>query len=281
MNLLPATNILALSNPIKLEYFSGWVALGIFVACAIPIVLLGMRSLSGLGPIRKWVAIGARLLVLLLFVLILGGIRWQRQNKIVEVMAIRDVSQSTMEVRDYPGKSLQQSIDDTLQTATKAPDKQPDDRIGQVSFSNTPQIDDVPNITLRQDTHAIRAAGNGTDAAAAIQLALATMSKDAMHRLVLFWDGNATAGNIDEAVSAAASQHVPIDVFPLKYDIQHEVMVDHFIAPTWKRENEPFTLDVYLKSTNALPVQGKLSVLHNDAPMDLDASTPGVQATRI
>ncbi len=273
--------ILAFANPIKLEYFSGWLALGIFVACAIPIVLLGMRSLSGLGPVRKWVAIVARLLVLLLFVLIIGGIRWQRQNKIVEVMAIRDVSQSTMEVHDYPGKSLQQSIDDELQTATKAPDKEPDDRIGQVSFSNTPQIDDVPNITLRQDTHAIRAAGNGTDAAAAIQLALATMSKDAMHRLLLFWDGNATAGNIDEAVAAAASQHVPIDVFPLRYDIQHEVMVDHFVAPTWKRENEPFTLDVYLKSTNALPVQGKLSVLHNDAPMDLDASTPGVQATRI
>jgi uncharacterized membrane protein len=281
MMLISTTSLLAFANPIKLEYFSGWIALGIFVACAIPIVLLGMRSLSGLGPVRKWVAIGARLLVLFLFVLILGGIRWQRQNKIVEVMAIRDVSQSTMEVRDYPGKSLQQSIDDTLQTATKASDKQPDDRIGQVSFSNTPQIDDVPNITLRQDTHAIRAAGNGTDAAAAIQLALATMSKDAMHRLVLFWDGNATAGNIDEAVSAAASQHVPIDVFPLKYDIQHEVMVDHFIAPTWKRENEPFSLDVYLKSTNALPVQGKLSVLHNDAPMDLDANTPGVQATRI
>lgn len=274
------SSLLAFANPIKLEYFSWWVALAIFAGCAVPIVLLGMRSLSGLGPVRKWVAIAARLLVVLLFVLIIAGIRWQRQNKIVEVMAIRDVSQSTMQDRDYPGKSLQQSIDETLGQAAKAPDKQADDRIGQVSFSNTPQIDSVPNILLQQDTHAIRAAGNGTDAAAAIQLALATMGKDAMHRLVLFWDGNATNGNIDEAIGAAAAQHVPIDVFPLKYDIQHEVMLDHFVAPTWKRENEPFTLDVYLKSTNALPVTGKLSVLHNDAPMDLDPNTADVQATR-
>ena len=28
---------------------------------------------------------------------------------------------------------------------------------------------------------------------------------------------------------------------PLSYDVQNEVLVDRFVAPTWKRENEPFT----------------------------------------
>ena len=56
-----------------------------------------------------------------------------------------------------------------------------------------------------------------------------------MHRLLVMWDGNATAGDTDGAVSAAAAQHVPIDVMPLHYDVSNEVMVDRFVAPTWKR----------------------------------------------
>ena len=69
---------------------------------------------------------------------------------------------------------------------------------------------------LQLDTRAIREAGNGTDAAAAIQLALATMGKDAMHRLLLIWDGNQTTGDLEAADRAAVGQHVPIDVMPLR-----------------------------------------------------------------
>src|SRR6476646_11941072 len=86
---------LAWTSPIHLEYFRWWTASLLFLALAAPIVLLGMRSLSGLGPVRKWVAIGTRLAVLLLFILILGGIRWVRKHKNVEVIALRDVSDST------------------------------------------------------------------------------------------------------------------------------------------------------------------------------------------
>ncbi len=75
---------------------------------AIPILFLGMRSLNGLGPVRKWVAIVVRLLVLACFILIIGGIRFQRTHKDVEVMVVRDISISTRQVRSYPGQSLQQ-----------------------------------------------------------------------------------------------------------------------------------------------------------------------------
>src|SRR5215210_452290 len=58
---------LAWTAPIHLEYFRWYTAVLLFVVLGAPIVLLGMRSLSGLGPVRKWVAIGTRLGVLLLF----------------------------------------------------------------------------------------------------------------------------------------------------------------------------------------------------------------------
>jgi hypothetical protein len=270
---------LALASPIQLEYLTPWMAAGLFAALAVSIVFLGIRSLNGLGPVRKWVAIGLRLAVLLLFVLILSGIRWQRMHKDLEVLVLRDTSRSTAQVKDYPGKSLQLSIEDFIKQVAEK-NKPKADRVGVIGFSNAATIDAMPNTYIALDARAIREPGDGTDISAAIQLALATASKDAMHRLVLFTDGNATTGNLDAALNLAAAQHVQIDVVPLRYDVKSEVVMDRFVAPTWKRENEPFTLDVILRSTNAGPVGGKLTVLHQGVPMDLDPNTPGVQPTR-
>ncbi len=70
---------LAFTWPIRLQYFSGLAALALFAALGTVVVLLGMWSMAGMGPGRKWTAIGVRLAVLLLFILILGGVRWQKQ----------------------------------------------------------------------------------------------------------------------------------------------------------------------------------------------------------
>ena len=266
--------------PISLEYLSWPQALALFAALAVPIAWLGVRSLAGLGPVRRWVALAARLLVLALMVLVLGGARWQKVNRIVEVIVLRDVSESTLNVRSFPGRSLQESVEAYLRAATESKGKRGDDRIGVVSFDSSALIDAVPNSQLALDARPMRDGGTGTDVASAIQLGLATLGKDAMHRLLLVWDGNANQGDLDSALAAAAAAGVPIDVMPLKYDVQNEVLLDRFVAPTWKRENEPFTLDVILRSTNAMPVTGKLTVLHQGVPMDLDEAAAGTQTTR-
>lgn len=275
--------MVSLSSPIELSHFAGWQALGLFALLATPIVWLGMRSLAGLGPTRKWVAIGVRLAVVLLLVLILGGITWTRQAKDVHVMVLRDVSESTEQVRDFPGPSLDESVNEFLRQASAEGDtteKRGSDRIGVISFAERAYVDSVADTRLRLDTRAIREGGNGTDVASAIQLGLATLHKDAMHRLVLFWDGNQTTGDLEAALSAAVAARVPIDVMPLTYDIKNEVLVDRFIAPTWKRENEPFTIEVHLTSTNPANTTGRLTVTHQGRPMDLDDVAEGVQPTR-
>ena len=98
----------ALTSPITLEYLLWWQAALLFGVLGLIILLLGMRSMNGLGPVRKWVAIGIRLAVLLVFILIIGGARWQRQNKDLEVIVLRDVSESTAQVREFPRKTLQE-----------------------------------------------------------------------------------------------------------------------------------------------------------------------------
>src|SRR5437868_2006100 len=274
--------------PIRLEYLSGWTAALVYIAFAVPIVLLGVWSLNGLGSVRKWVVIGVRLAVLLLFVLLIGGMRWQRQHKDLEIYAIVDVSRSaTTYVKDFPksSKNLRQAIDDYLVGANKDPTKKPDDRVGVIRFADRALIEVMPTKDLKFDTHPIPEHSSGTDAASAIQLALASLSKEAMHRLLLVWDGNQTVGDVDSAISAAAAQHVQIDVMPLHYDVKDAAMIERFIAPTWKRENEPFTIVIILRSTNTVSVTGRLSVTHETAdaktPLDMDQSKPGSTERRV
>ncbi len=258
---------------------SSLTAVGLFALLSAPVVLLGLRSLNGVGSVRRRVIIALRLLVTAVLVLILAGLRWQRTSHDLEVMVLRDISLSTSEATDYPGKDLTASLDDYLATAANVKEKPADDRIGEISFQQDARIDALPNTHLSLGTGSIRDAGTNTDIAAAIDLGLATLHKDAMHRMVLISDGNPTIGDTDAAVAQAVAQHVPIDVMPLHYDVQHEVLMDRFVAPTWKRQNEPFTLYVYLKSTNDFPVTGKLTVLHQGTLMDLDLTKPGVQPT--
>src|SRR5215208_6277360 len=208
---------LGFTSPLVLEYMSGLAALGLFALLALPIVLLGMRSLNGLGPVRKWVAIGVRLAVLLIFVLIVGGARWQRQNKDMEVIVLRDVSESTAQVKEFPRKTLQESADEWLRYVSDDRNGKPKlDRLGVVAFHDQATIDAMPNIRPALDARPIREVGAGTNIASAIQLALATFSKDAMHRMLLMSDGNATMGDWEAAVNAAVAAGVQIDVAPLR-----------------------------------------------------------------
>src|SRR6476661_8810635 len=92
---IPITTVLGIAWPFSLEYFSGLQALGIFALLSIPFVALGLHSLAGLGVVRKWVVLSLRLAVLALIVLILGGLRWQRIHHDLEVMVLRDISEST------------------------------------------------------------------------------------------------------------------------------------------------------------------------------------------
>src|SRR5258706_6507279 len=261
--------LLPLGFLIDLEYMPGWKAALIFGALAMPIILLGMRSLAGMGPVRKWVAIVLRLLVLLMLVLILAGARWNRLHKDVQLMVVRDNSQSTMHVRGYPGRNLDESIEDYLRVAADPKHKiHRDDRIGVISFDRTPLIDSMPNTTLLLDARAIRDKGNSTDMASAIQLALATFQKDAMRRILLISDGNQTARDLESALTAAASQNVPIDVMKLSYSVDNEVLIDRLAAPSWKRESDAFDIFVSLISTNTEPVTGTLTVLEESQRLD-------------
>lgn len=252
---------------VRFEHLSYVQAALLFGVPAAIFVLLSLRSLAGLGPVRRYVALGLRLLLLAALVLIVAGLRVERSAKDVEVIVVKDISLSTARVNDFPGPSLSSSIDKLVADVAKT--KQPGDRIGVVSFAQQALIEAMPSKAMGSSASAVRDVAGGTDIGAAIQLALATTGDGAMRRLVLVTDGNNTTGDLDSAITLARSQKIPIDVVPLNYDAKNEVLLDRLTTPTWRRENEPFTMDIVLRSTNPGVTAGKLTVLHQGTPMEI------------
>ena len=270
---------------IRLDYLSLPALAAMFLALGAFIVATGSFSLTGMSPLRRWVAISIRLVVLLLFLLLIAGAQWERQNKNLEVMVVRDISLSTENVRDFPGKTLQSSLDHWMMSASRDTRKLPGDLTGTISFNERPLIDVMFTDSLDLDGRSIRDRGTGTDVSAAMNLALASFGNDTMRRIVLAWDGTSTTGDLDAALSAAASAHVPVDVFPLNFDVPNVVLIDRFIAPTWKREKDPFTVDVILRNTSKAPQTGTVTITRNSEKLEERHVTlkpgPNVQHVRV
>jgi hypothetical protein len=71
----------------------------------------------------------------------------------VDVMVLRDISDSTSLVRDFPQgqKTLQAAVDEYLRQVAADSDnqhKQKDDKIGIISFAGSSLIDAMPNTQL-------------------------------------------------------------------------------------------------------------------------------------
>src|SRR4051812_11399097 len=132
--------ILAVHWPIQLEYWHWGYAAAFGVAAAI-VILLGMRSLAGLGPARKWVAISARLVVLLLLFLIVSGIRWTKQHEDLELLVVRDISGSTRQFTNFTGPSLDETFKAYLKEMTARQKKPPKDAVGEIVFDQAALID--------------------------------------------------------------------------------------------------------------------------------------------
>lgn len=257
---------------VELEYL-GWAELlGAFVVLGGLVVVLARGAMAGMSRRRRWAAVGLRLTLLAVLLMVLGGLRVERRGRDVEVVVVRDVSLSTVRVRDFPradpSDSVQAAVERLIAEAVAA-HKPPTDRVGLISFALQPFIESMPGPRLGQSAQVIRDVSAGTDIAAALMLATAAFSDGAMRRVVLITDGNATAGDLDRALAQLAALKIPVDVVPLRYRSMGEVLLERMTTPTWRRENEPFTLDLVFRSTAATPVTGRLTVLHQGVPMVL------------
>ncbi len=228
---------------------------------------MGRKSLAGLGPVTRWVALAARLVVICLLAGAMAEPQWRTEARDVSVTVIIDASES------IPA-DIQKQVDRYVEETSAAGRERPTDRLGVITIAKDSFVQSLPSDKTDHVERQHIGAVDGTNIDAGARLAMAVFPPDAANRMVIISDGNETSGSVLRAAEAAKAAGVPIDVLPLTYDYASEVLVDRLIAPSTARMGENVSLRVVLQSTK--PARGRLSILMNGEQVDLDPDSPAL-----
>lgn len=254
---------------------------------ALPFFALGAWSLQQLEPPRRWSAVYLRLLLLFMAVVLLAGFRTVQRHDELTVVALIDTSDSVLRFASAPGGATDAAGQPlTIRSWTEqhvlaaAQGGRVGDAFGVQVFDGRPTVIRRPALGAPEfpDT-VVEQPYDGTNAQRAIESGMAAkLSADSALRLVLASDGNFTDGNVMDAARAAAAAGIPIDVLPLEYAIENEVMVEGVYVPTEAREGQTVPIEVVLRGTAAVPgyIQLRHRVGQNNMLVDLNGpDTPG------
>jgi uncharacterized membrane protein len=249
----------------------------------IPVIFyLSYRSLAGLGPVRRWMAIGLRSALILFLTLALAEVRIRHQNENITVLFLVDRSLSIPQEYDPADdpesprvdrreERIERFINDVVQF--RGPEHKYD-RAGLILFGRRPRLEfppsSAPSFNFRFRDASSNIDGNYTDIAAALKLALASFPEGTGKRIVLLSDGNENLGNALEQARIAKQNGAQIDVVPLAsaYRNENEVLVERVEAPPKTEMGSRVPIRVLLRSYHPRTVFGTLK---------LDQITDGVR----
>ncbi|MFH1717869.1 MAG: glutamine amidotransferase [Planctomycetota bacterium] len=229
------------------------------------IVWLGLRSLAALGPVRQVFAIILRCLIVAILIALLARPMLTKKSQRLTVISVIDRSQSIP-------IGLQQASMDYLAAALAH--KVPRDQLAVVDVAEAASISKLPSgdVTIRQRNTTLN--GQQSKLADGIQMAMAIAPPDTAVRILLVSEGNETAGDLKEAARIAAANGIPIDVLPLRYEYDNEVIFNRLAAPSAARSGQTVSLRFVLNSTTQ--TRGKLLLNLNGEPVDLAPDSPDI-----
>lgn len=240
----------------------GWL---ILILLVLPAYLMARRSIGGLSPLKTHITFALRAIVITLLAMALARPAWQQRGEGLSVILLVDRS------RSIP-LQLQRAAEEYLQAAVEV-ERDPQDRLGVITFANNATITQLPERTGRLEVSGELGELSGTNLAEAVRLALAVLPKDTASRLVLVSDGNETVDSVMTAAEAAKANNIPIDILELRYTHEREVIFDRLVAPARAREGQVTNLKMLLRSQSV--ATGTLTLLQNGQPVDLDPGAPG------
>jgi uncharacterized membrane protein len=251
--------------------------LGLLPVSIVLILLIGRQTLSGMGTTSRRVAMVVRVIVVALLVGAIARPYWRKESKSVNVVVIRDTSDSVRRPwtpSATPGATAKTDLvqEANLFVRDAARVAKVDDLISIVTAARKSYVQVLP-VPPREGQPDSEPSGDtdATNLAEAVTLAMAIMPGTAANRLLLISDGNQTAGDLMVAANAAKAAGVPIDVLPLKYKYDREVLVERIAVPATARMGQNVNLKVLL--TALKPATGTLNLLINGETVDLDPKT--------
>lgn len=266
---MPDTVLAALRiGPVEFEQASWlWLLVVLVPLC----IVIGRKSLSGMAPNSQRVALVVRILVLALLVGTLARPSMRDKAEHVAVTAVIDLSRSVPPTVQDRARIFVRSAVETA--------KAPSDRVGIIAVAGEAVIEALPRPLFPEVDRAFTGRTDQTNLAEALRLALAVRPPDTAYRILLLSDGNETAGDLLAEARSARAQGVPVDVVPLRYRYENEVIVEHLLAPATARLGENANLRVAMRA-NA-PASGTLTILANGSAIDIssDGGGPGVRVS--
>jgi uncharacterized membrane protein len=247
----------------------------LWVVCALAVLWIGRRTLSGLSTWPRRVALLVRLLLIGVILLAIAEPQWRKEAKGVAVTLILDVSRSAESagaaVSGVPigvQQQVQAYLDEAAKTAKDA------DRVGLITVGREAYVQALPGpLRAPLDVKTIGTT-EGTNLEAGTRLAMAVTPPDAAPRFLIWSDGNENEGELMNAARAAKAAGIPIDVRPVRFALSNEVIVERLMAPATARQGENITARVVLNAT--APTAGRLTMMLNGEPIDLDPDAPGL-----
>jgi uncharacterized membrane protein len=221
------------------------------------LVALSFRSLAGLGPVRRWVALGLRCSLIVLVILAVAETEARGHNEGLTVFYLLDRSFSMP-----PGDGALDYVNEAW--ARRGPGHERD-RVGVIVFGRQPRLEllpaAVPRLRLRKIVSPVDE--SYTDIAAAIKLALASFPEGTAKRIVLVSDGNQNLGNAEEQARIARQNGVQIDVVPVSAGRlrQQEVLVERVEAPPVTEKDTRLPIRIVLRSYHPQIVVGNLTLI--------------------
>jgi Mg-chelatase subunit ChlD len=215
----------------------------LLLLAVVPVVWwLSLRSLAGLGPVRRVVAIVLRSAVIVLLVLAAAELQWLQQSKRLTVIYLIDQSKS------IPEAQRQEML--RYVNAEVAKHRRNDDRAGVIVFGRDAAVEVPPYDDAVQLSSQTGPSLNPdhTNLAGALKLAQASFPEDSSRRIVVISDGNENIGNAIEQAQLAVNAGTGIDVVPVAYPTRAEVAVEKVALPADVRKGQPFDLRVVVNN---------------------------------
>ncbi|MCA9049336.1 MAG: VWA domain-containing protein [Planctomycetaceae bacterium] len=196
---------------------------------------------SGLTVSRGNVALFVRLLIAGLLTAVLALPRAVKTSDIVSVIYNVDVSDSVKEAKD-------QALEIVAGTAAQKPSK---DEAGLVVFGRTPAVEYPPRETFPFEKYLNSQVGeDATNLQQSLSLSLAMLPEENRSRVLLISDGTETVGELKQAVTELQARDVQVDVIPIEYNYQHEVLLERLDLPRVVRLGETYEAATVLTSLN-------------------------------
>ena len=125
------------------------------------------------------------------------------------------------------------------------------DQVGFASFGNDQQLEQPMGLRLGPGISS-EIDRSGSDIASALRFSASTLEGSApggARRIVLISDGNSTKGDPVQEAKNLATAGIVVDVLPVHYDHQDEVILEHVQVPETVRPGQTFSVDSVIWSS--------------------------------